>query len=125
MSWRSGSVSEPDEKPEVGWLVRDGDVLASVEVARGRKAKALGLLGRPSLTGALVLPATRSVHSLGMHFDLDVAFVDADNIVIRMLQLRRNRVTLPVWRSRLVIEAEAGSFGLWELNIGDKVELRS
>lgn len=105
-------------------MVRDGDVLASVEVTNGRRAKAVGLLGRQSLTGALVLPQTRSVHSLGMHFDLDVAFVDADNIVIRTLQLKRNRMTLPVWRSRMVIEAEAGSFGQWELNIGDKVEIR-
>ena len=130
MSWRmvmcstSGSASEPSPDRETGWLVRDGDVLASVEVAQGRRARAYGLLGRKSLVGALVLPSTRSVHSLGMHFDLDVAFVDADNIVIRTLQLKRNRVTLPVWRSRLVIEAEAGSFGQWDLNIGDKVELR-
>ena len=105
-------------------MVRDGDVLASVEIAVGRKARMIGLLGRSGLEGALVLRSARSVHSFGMQFDLDVAFVDADNVVIRTLQLRRNRMTLPVWRSRIVIEAEAGSFGRWELNIGDKVEVR-
>ena len=107
-----------------GWLVREGDVLASVEIPTSRRTRARGLLGRRSIEGAMVLSGIRSVHSFGMHFDLDVAFIDSDNIVIRTLVLPRNRVTLPVWRSRLVVEAEAGSFGLWELKIGDKVEVR-
>lgn len=123
MCWRSGSVSDPAD-PASGWLVREGDVLASVEVAHGRRARARGLLGRTRFEGAMVLPAAHSVHSFGMHFDLDVAFVDTDNIVIRTLLLPRNRVTLPVWRSKLVIEATAGSFGQWELKIGDKLEVR-
>ncbi|MEL7157359.1 MAG: DUF192 domain-containing protein [Actinomycetota bacterium] len=110
--------------PVAGWLVREGDVLASVELPQGRRARARGLLGRESFEGAMVLRSAPSVHSFGMHFDLDVAFVDADNIVIRTLFLPRNRVTLPVWRSKLVIEAEAGSFGQWDLKIGDKVEVR-
>lgn len=124
MSSRSDSASDPDAEPETGWLVREGDVLASVEVVRGHRARAIGLLGREGLQGALVLPSTRSVHSIGMKFDLDVAFIDSDNVVIRTLRLHRNRFTLPVWRARMVIEAEAGSFGLWELKIGDKLEVR-
>jgi uncharacterized membrane protein (UPF0127 family) len=107
-----------------GWLVREGEVLASVEIADTRRERFTGLLGRERLEGALVLPGIRSVHSFGMHFDLDVAFVDADNIVVRTLLLKRNRITLPVWRAHLVVEAEAGSFGHWELKIGDKVEVR-
>ncbi|MEM8925461.1 MAG: DUF192 domain-containing protein [Actinomycetota bacterium] len=113
-----------DRAEASGWLVREGDVLASVEIPVGRLARARGLLGRDHLDGALVLNGIRSVHSFGMHFDLDVAFIDADNIVIRTLMLPRNRMTLPVWRSRCVVEAEAGSFGRWELKIGDKVEVR-
>lgn len=109
---------------EVGWLVREGEVLASVELAESRKARLIGLLGRSQFNGALVLPQTRSVHTMGMDFDLDVAWVDDDNIVVRTLQLKRNRITLPQWRARLVIEAQAGSFGTWELKIGDKVEVR-
>jgi uncharacterized membrane protein (UPF0127 family) len=105
-------------------LIREGEVLASIEMPTSRKGRLRGLLGRAGFEGALVLPNTRSVHSIGMAFDLDVAFVDADNIVIKTLQLKRNRVTLPVWRAHLVVEAEAGSFGHWELKIGDKIEVR-
>ena len=105
-------------------MVRDGEVLASIEMLSSHKDKLVGLLGRSSLEGAMVLRSARSVHSFGMRFDLDVAFVDVDNVVFRTLQLRRNRVALPVWRARLVIEAEAGSFGMWELKIGDEIEIR-
>lgn len=112
-----------DEEPRNGWLVRDGQVLASVEVAMGRMAKARGLLGRDALDGALVIEGRRSVHSFSMGFDLDVAFLDAESTVIRTLRLRRNRFTLPVWQARCVIEAEAGAFGEWELKVGDILEV--
>ncbi len=107
-----------------GWLLRDGQVLASVEVARGRVAKARGLLGRQSIDGAMLIAGARSVHSFNMAFELDVAFVDADMVIIRTMRLHRNRVTLPVWRARAVLEAEAGAFGRWELKVGDVVEIR-
>jgi len=71
-------------------LVRDGTVLASLEVARGWAAKTRGLLGRDSLQGAMLIVGARSVHSFAMGFDLDVAFLDADNQVIRTLRLHPN-----------------------------------
>lgn len=105
--------------------MRDDEVLASVEVAEGRVAKARGLLGRDALEGAMLISGARSVHSISMGFDLDVAFLDTEWTVIRTLRLHRNRVTVPVWRARYVLEAEAGSFGHWELKVGDQLEVRS
>ncbi|MGH1503929.1 MAG: DUF192 domain-containing protein [Acidimicrobiales bacterium] len=106
------------------WLVRDGRVLSSLEIPQGRKAKAKGLLGRPDFDGAILLRGVRSVHSVGMQFDLDVALLDADNVVIKTIRLHRNRVTAPMWRAKAVLEAEAGAFGDWELKIGDELEIR-
>lgn len=120
----SRAATAPTDEPASGWLVRDGRVLASIEVAVGRVAKARGLLGRDHLDGALVIPGRRSVHSFSMGFELDVAFLDADGTVIRTLRLRRHRVTLPVWQARWVVEAEAGAFGEWELKVGDVLEIR-
>ena len=113
------------EPPIEGWLVRDGQVLASVEVAQGRLAKARGLLGRESIDGVMVIPGARSVHSFRMGFDLDVAFLDRHMVVIRTMRLHRHRMTLPVWRARAVLEAEAGAFGQWDLGVGDEIEIRS
>ncbi len=111
------------EIPPQGWLVRDDRVLCSFEAPPGRRGRARGLLGRTGVTGVMVLP-TRSIHTVGMKFDLDVAFIDDDGTVIRALQLRRNRVTVPVWSARWVIEAEPGCFTRWNLSVGDVLEFR-
>lgn len=113
-----------DPVTDIGWLVRDDQVLASVEVADGRVDRARGLLGRDHLDGALYIEPCRSVHSFAMGFELDVAFLDKDMEVIRTLRLRQGRVTLPVWQARSVIEAEAGAFGRWDLKVGDVLEIR-
>ncbi len=107
-----------------GWLVREDQVLASLEVAEGRVARAKGLLGRDHLEGALFIDGCRSVHSFSMGFELDVAFLDKNMEVIRTMRLRRHRMTLPVLQARSVIEAEAGAFGRWELKVGDVLEIR-
>ncbi len=112
------------ETPESCWLVRDGRVLASLEVPVGRKGKAKGLLGRRGLEGAMLIRPACSVHTVGMKFDLDVALLDEDSVVIKTLRVRRHRVTAPMWRARSVLEAEAGAFNQWELKIGDELEIR-
>ena len=106
------------------WLLRDGEVLASVEVAGSLGARARGLLGRSSCQGALLLPRTRSVHTLGMRFALDVAFLDRDLVVIDMVTMARNRVGRPRLGGRSVLEAEAGAFERWGLRQGDALEVK-
>ena len=108
----------------MAWLLRDGEVLASLEVADSRRARSRGLLGRSGVEGALLLRPCRSVHSLGMRFSIDVAFCDADLQVLRVVTLPRHRLTRPVWRSRVVIEAEAGAFARWGLRPGDVLEVK-
>ena len=128
MFWRSGSTSErncgTDDAPLQCWLCRDDEVLASLEVPVTRRSKARGLLGRDGIEGAILLRPARSIHTVGMRFNLDVALLDADDVVIKTLRVRRHRVTAPIWRARAVLEAEAGAFNTWELKIGDKLEIR-
>jgi uncharacterized protein len=109
----------------VAWLLRDGEVLASLEVAEGRRARARGLLGRDGCEGAILLRPARSVHTVGMRFPIDVAFCDDDLRVIRALTMPCGRVSRPVWRSRAIIEAEAGAFARWRLQPGDQLEVKS
>ena len=109
----------------MAWLLRDGDVLASLEVAATRGERRRGLLGRDGIEGALLLPRARSVHSFGMRFPLDVAWCDRDLTVLRVARLPRHRLTRPVLGAHAVLEAEAGSFERWGLQPGDQLELRS
>lgn len=106
------------------WLVRDEQVLATLEIADSVRGRTRGLLGRDAIEGALLLRPARSVHSFGMRFPIDVAFVDRDLVVLRTCRLRPNRMTLPVWRAHAVIEAEAGAFSRWGLEPGDRLEIR-
>ncbi|MFW2381290.1 MAG: DUF192 domain-containing protein [Acidimicrobiales bacterium] len=105
------------------WLVKDGHVLASLEVAETRAARARGLLGRRGFAGAMLFPKTRSVHSFGMKFGLDVAFLDDENTVLRVVSLRPNRVTGFHLRSSAVLEAESGAFEAWGIKLGDSLEI--
>lgn len=107
------------------WLVTDdARVLASAEVADAHSARRRGLLGRDHLEGALVLRPCRWVHTMGMRFDIDVAFLDDDGQVVKTMQMHRHRVGVPVWQARAVVEAEAGAFARWGLRVGDVVEVR-
>jgi hypothetical protein len=106
------------------WLLRQGDVLAAAEVAETFPQRSRGLLGRTSFEGAMVLPRTRSVHTFGMRFAIDVAVCDKDMVVVGVITLRPWRMSLPRRRGRSVIEAQAGAFERWGLRVGDRLELR-
>jgi uncharacterized protein len=106
------------------WLVRDGDVLASLEVAESFGSRLRGLLRRDGLDGALLITKARSVHTLGMRFPIDVAFCDRDMRVVDVATMRRFRVGRPRMKCRSVIEAEAGAFERWNLQTGDHLEIR-
>src|SRR5437588_12663817 len=105
------------------WLVRDGEVLATLEVADSHAARLRGLLGRDDIDGALLLRPARSVHTVGMRFPIDVAFCDADLVVTEALCLRPYRFTRPRRGVSCVIEARAGAFERWRLSPGDRLEI--
>ncbi len=106
------------------WLLREGDVLAAAEVAASLGERTKGLLGQSGYEGAMVLPRTRSVHTFGMRFTIDVAVCDKDMVVVRVTRLRPWRISVPCKGGRSVIEAQAGAFERWGLRVGDQLELR-
>ena len=108
----------------MAWLLRNDEVLATVEVADRFESRLRGLLGRDRFDGALLLRPARSVHTFGMRFPIDVAFCDRDLTVLDVVTMARHRLGRPRWRARCVIEAEAGAFERWGLAPGDELEIR-
>jgi uncharacterized membrane protein (UPF0127 family) len=108
----------------MAWLVSGARVLASAEVAETRSARRKGLSGRASVDGALVIPDCRWVHTLGMKFPIDVAYLDEGGRVVKVECLKPLRMGSPVKGAHTVVEAEAGAFGRWGLRHGDRVEVR-
>jgi uncharacterized protein len=109
----------------MGWLVRDGEVLAAVEIAATARARRRGLMHRDAFEGALVLRPCRHVHTVGMRFPIDVAFCDAEGAVLRTTTLSPWRFSPLVRRAAFAVEAEAGAFERWRLTRGDRLELRT
>jgi len=72
----------------------------------------------------LLLRPAMAVHSLGMKFPIDVAFCDRELVVLRTIHLAPHRLTKPMFKARVVIEAEAGAFERWNLEPGDHLEVR-
>lgn len=106
------------------WLLRDGEVLAALEVADRSGTRMKGLLGRDGIDGALLLRPAKSVHTLGMRFPIDVAFCDDDFRVIDVCTMRPNRMGRPRRKAHSVIEAEEGAFDRWRLRVGDHLEIK-
>lgn len=113
-------TSEP-----TAWLVSDGRVLASASVARTRGERRVGLRGRSSHEGAFVLDPCRWIHSFGMEFELDVAYLDAQGRVLKTVHMKRHRLGAPMPSARSVVEANSGAFARWGLRVGDVIEVRT
>jgi uncharacterized membrane protein (UPF0127 family) len=106
------------------WLLREGEVLAALEVTESRKERMQGLLDRDGIEGAMLIRPARSVHSVGMQFTIDVAFCDKELVVLRTVCLRPGRLTRPSLKGCCVIEAESGAFERWKVRAGDQLEIR-
>jgi uncharacterized membrane protein (UPF0127 family) len=109
----------------MAWLIREGEVLASLEVAESMTARLKGLAGRNQLEGALLLRPPLVLHTIGLAFAVDVAFCDADLKVLSTLRLHRWRVALPRLAARRLVVAEAGAFERWRLEVGDPIEVKT
>ncbi|MGA4839864.1 DUF192 domain-containing protein [Streptomyces sp. G45] len=96
-------------------------VRVPLEIADSPGARRRGLLGRDGVTGALLLPRTRSVHTVGMRFALDVAYLDRESRVLAVRTMRPGRVGLPRLRARQVLEAEAGAMAGWGVRVGARL----
>ena len=106
------------------WLACGERVVASLEVARARSDRRRGLLGRDDLTGALLIERCRSVHTIGMSFEIDVAFLDLHGCVIDIVTMPPGRFGRPRLAARSVVEAQAGAFERWGVAVGDTLDVR-
>jgi uncharacterized protein len=107
-----------------GWLLRDGDVVCALEMTDSFAERAKGLLGREGCEGGLHLSGARAVHTIGMKFPLDVAFLSDDLIVLRMVRLAPWRIVLPRPGVRSVLQTEAGALERWGVQVADQLDIR-
>lgn len=112
-SWRDGT----------GTLGVPGSATVGLEVAASYRARRRGLLARDGIAGAMLLTPANSVHTLGMRFPIDVAYLDRRLRVLSVVTMRPGRLGLPRPRARHVLEAEAGAMAQWGVRAGTRLTL--
>ncbi|MEV5977973.1 DUF192 domain-containing protein [Streptomyces sp. NPDC052114] len=114
----AGRAENPPTTP------RDPAAEIPLEIADSARARRRGLLGRTGVTGALLLSPASSVHTMGMRFAIDVAYLDRESRVLAVRTMRPGRIGLPRPRARQVIEAEAGAMARWGVHRGSRIVVR-
>jgi uncharacterized protein len=107
-----------------GWLLRDGDVVCAIEMTDSFGERVKGLSGRARCEGGLYLGGARAVHTAGMKFPLDVAFLSDDLVVLRLVRMPPWRVALPRPGARSVLQTEAGALERWGVRVADQLDIR-
>lgn len=116
--------SSTREAISTGWLVRDNTVLASISCAQSRRARRIGLRGTDRVSTPLLLQPCKWVHSFGMRVPLSVLYINHDGEVVKIQELKRNRLPLPVVKACCVLEADTDAPRRWNLQVGDTIEIR-
>ena len=105
-------------------LVINGRHVCDATVANTRKLRRRGLIGRANFNGVLVIPHCRWIHTFGMKFTIDVAYLDSRGRVIKFQALAPNRIGSPVMRARTVVEAQNGHLRQLGVNSGQVIGIR-
>jgi hypothetical protein len=115
-----GSESRALTEASMGWLLRRGEVLASLDVHDRVASSADG----PSEVGAVLRHDTRLITGFGARPAIDVAWLDAEFVVRHLGHVGRFGVRLGPRDCQAVLSAERGAFERWQLVVGDRLEVR-
>jgi uncharacterized protein len=107
-----------------GWLLRDGDVVCALQMTDSMGERWRGRSGVADPEGGLHLCGARWVHTAGAGAPVDVAYLDADLVVLHLTRLSPWRLCLPRRGVRSVVKAEAGLWERLSVRVGDQFEIR-
>lgn len=106
-----------------GILLCNGREIAPVEILASRRSRYRGLLGRDAIDGAVLLAKTNGVHTFGMRFPIDVAYLSRDLHVIAIVSMPPNRLSRNRITARHTLEAAAGALMDWGITKGSGLEI--
>jgi uncharacterized protein len=107
---------------------RNVQIASEVELADTGWTRMKGLLGRTpkdfSEGKALWIIPSQGIHTIGMAFPIDVAYLSSDGQILRVYhQLAPFRIGALMLRARSVLELPAGILGRTQTDVGDLLEI--
>lgn len=99
-------------------LTVDGVPVSNLWTTERRAHRRVGLLGTDGLEGALWIDRCNSVHTFGMRYAIDVAFVNGTGTVLGVTTMSPRRWGWTRLRARAVVEAPAGMLTAWSVRRG-------
>lgn len=86
-----------------------------------------GLLGRRPLAAgeALLIAPCASVHTFGMRYAIDLAFLDASETIVKLVRRVAPLRLAAAFRARATVEMAAGEIDRLKLAVGDRLQWRS
>lgn len=105
----------------MGWLLRQGEVLASLDVARSANGPehASG-----QVIGAQIRHGARVAANLGARTARDLAWLDSDLVVRDISHLGMVGFRIRPHNCSTALLADSGAFERWRLSCGDQLEVR-
>ncbi len=99
-------------------------VFTDLEIADTFKRRLVGLLNRTSLDGhsALLLVNCRSVHTFGMRFPIDIAFLDKYGIVLSLVENMGTFRSASHRQAAHTLESRAGRMRELSIGVGNKLD---
>ena len=113
------AASAPETAPFA--LAVDGVRAADAWGTATSRDRRTGLLGTDGLAGALWIDRCSCVHTFGMRYPLDVAFLDRAGLVLATAAMKPSRLGRPRFRARSVLEMPAGRLRDWNISTGSVI----
>src|SRR5436309_10362234 len=105
---------------------RGATLAANVQLADTPRSRRVGLLQHETLEpgeGLWIYP-TQAIHTFGMRFPIDVAFLDRGLRVKRIYhRLAPYRLTSLVWSAQSVLELPSGCLAYTNTSVGDELQI--
>lgn len=108
---------------------RGVEISSKAEVARSLRKRTKGLIGRTlqdfARGCALWIVPCDGIHTIGMRFPIDVAYLDSKEHVVRVYhRLAPFRIAALSFRTKSVIELPPGTLAETNTDVGDVFEFR-
>lgn len=104
-------------------LYCDGRELGVIRVAASHRARYRGLRGEDAVDDVLLLLKTNGVHTIGMRFPIDVAYISRNLRVVDIAHMKPNRWSRNRLSARHTLETVEGRLTEWGIERGSELAI--